>query len=155
MLNFSKNTDSFLINASKDLFIDNIYEILIFSVQIMDEILNLLENVVFENLKCIYILDSTIETMNKTFLKKFNHLQKINVICNYFDEENVKSFITNSDLCATVVVKKYIFVSDFDEKILKLVHLKNSVSSQSAKRFIIETNKILEEIEELFFLKKI
>ncbi|TBU05790.1 hypothetical protein CWI39_0621p0010 [Hamiltosporidium magnivora] len=154
MLFFSHNTDYFHINASKNLYIDNIYEIIISSVHITDKIHNLLENVVFENLKCIYILDSTIETTNKTFLKKFNHLQKINVICNYFDEENVKSFITNSNLCATVVVKKYIFVSDFDEKIRKLIHLENSVSSQNGKRFIIETNTILEEIEELFFFKK-
>ncbi|TBU00189.1 hypothetical protein CWI37_1085p0010 [Hamiltosporidium tvaerminnensis] len=49
MLFFSHNTDYFLINASKNLFIDNIYEIIISSVHITDKIHNLLENVVFKN----------------------------------------------------------------------------------------------------------
>ncbi|TBU05431.1 hypothetical protein CWI39_0679p0010 [Hamiltosporidium magnivora] len=97
--------------------------------------------------------DSVFKVLNGFSSNMIELENKINVIYNYFDEENEKSFKTNSDLCAIVEVKNYIFVSDFDEKIRKLIHLENSVSSQNGKRFIIETNTILEEIEELFFFK--
>ncbi|TBT98815.1 hypothetical protein CWI37_1583p0010 [Hamiltosporidium tvaerminnensis] len=103
-----------------------------------------------------YFYDDSVFTVTNGFSSNMIELEnKIKVTYNYFDEENEKSFITNSDLCATVVVKNYIFVSDFDEKILKLIHLENSVSSQNGKRFIVETNTISEEIEEFYFLKKI
>ncbi|TBU06600.1 hypothetical protein CWI36_0415p0030 [Hamiltosporidium magnivora] len=85
------------------------------------------------NLFPLLTKEYTIEYLDKN-LFFYTHPDIETFTYNYFDEENEKSFITNSDLCATVVVKNYIFVSDFDEKILKLIHLENSVSSQNGKQ---------------------
>ncbi|TBU04732.1 hypothetical protein CWI37_0094p0040, partial [Hamiltosporidium tvaerminnensis] len=131
---FTKNVNYQLINSSVKSFIDNIYELLFYHFQIIDETFKLLNE-------------------NAIFFQKNIYLKEINFIFDYEEEEELETeFIENKDICAILEIKNVILYSNFEEKLMKLIYLDGLKSDFNGKYFILKENTVLDD-EEYFIFK--